>query len=61
MVFKSLHLARHRELRPFNIKQQRNWLTEHSSSEGSHNIVIQAFWMVWWLWLQNACRRWPRR
>jgi hypothetical protein len=17
--------------------------------------------MVWWLWIQNACRRWPRK
>jgi dolichol-phosphate mannosyltransferase len=31
------------------------------SSKLSRNIVIEAFWMVWWLWLQNGCRRWPRR
>jgi len=31
------------------------------SSKLSGHIVVEAFWMVWWLWLQNACRRWPRR
>ncbi len=31
------------------------------SSKLSRNIVFEAFWMVWWLWLQNACRRWPRK
>jgi dolichol-phosphate mannosyltransferase len=31
------------------------------SSKLSRSIVIEAFWMVWWLWLQNGCRRWPRR
>jgi dolichol-phosphate mannosyltransferase len=31
------------------------------SSKLSRGIVIEAFWMVWWLWLQNGCRRWPRK
>jgi len=31
------------------------------SSKLSQDIVIEAFWMVWWLWLQNGCRRWPRK
>ena len=31
------------------------------SSKLSRHIVIEAFGMVWWLWLQNACRRWPRK
>ena len=31
------------------------------SSKLSRNIVFEAFWMVWWLWIQNACRRWPRK
>jgi dolichol-phosphate mannosyltransferase len=30
-------------------------------SKLSRGIVIEAFWMVWWLWLQNGCRRWPRQ
>jgi dolichol-phosphate mannosyltransferase len=30
-------------------------------SKLSRHIVVEAFWMVWWLWLQNGCRRWPRR
>src|SRR5208283_857724 len=30
------------------------------SSKLSRGIVIEAFWMVWWLWLQNGLRRWPR-
>jgi dolichol-phosphate mannosyltransferase len=29
-------------------------------SKLSRHIVIEAFWMVWWLWLQNSFRRWPR-
>ena len=29
------------------------------SSKLSRHIVIEAFWMVWWLWLQHGCRRWP--
>jgi dolichol-phosphate mannosyltransferase len=31
------------------------------ASKLSRNIVIEAFWMVWWLWLKNGCRRWPRK
>ena len=30
------------------------------SSKLSQDIVVEAFWMVWWLWLQNCCRRFPR-
>jgi dolichol-phosphate mannosyltransferase len=30
-------------------------------SKLSRGIVIEAFWMVWWLWLQNTGRRWPRQ
>jgi dolichol-phosphate mannosyltransferase len=33
----------------------------HGSSKLSRGIVFEAFWMVWWLWLQNGGRRWPRR
>jgi dolichol-phosphate mannosyltransferase len=31
------------------------------SSKLSRHIVIEAFWMVWWLWLRNGLRRWPRK
>ncbi len=31
----------------------------HSKMAGS--IINEAFWMVWRLWLQNGCRRWPRK
>jgi dolichol-phosphate mannosyltransferase len=31
------------------------------TSKLSGGIVTEAFWMVWWLWLQNGCRRWPRK
>jgi dolichol-phosphate mannosyltransferase len=31
------------------------------SSKISRGIIIEAFWMVWRLWLQNGCRRRPRR
>jgi dolichol-phosphate mannosyltransferase len=31
------------------------------SSKLSRGIVAEAFWMVWWLWLQNGFRRWPRK
>ena len=31
------------------------------ASKITRGIIIEAFWMVWWLWLQNGCRRWPRR
>jgi dolichol-phosphate mannosyltransferase len=30
------------------------------SSKLSRDIVIEAFWMVWWLWVQNGFRRSPR-
>ncbi len=30
------------------------------SSKLSRGIVIEAFWMVWWLWVQNGFRRSPR-
>ena len=30
-------------------------------SKLSRGIVTEAFWMVWWLWLQNGLRRWPRQ
>jgi dolichol-phosphate mannosyltransferase len=31
------------------------------SSKISRGIIIEAFGMVWRLWLQNGCRRSPRR
>ena len=31
------------------------------TSKMSSRIIGEAFWMVWWLWLRNGCRRWPRR
>jgi dolichol-phosphate mannosyltransferase len=31
------------------------------ASKLSRSIVVEAFWMVWWLWLQNGLRRWPHR
>jgi len=31
------------------------------ASKITRGIIIEAFWMVWWLWLQNGCRRWPRQ
>ena len=31
------------------------------SSKLSRGIVVEAFWMVWWLWIQNGLCRWPRR
>ena len=31
------------------------------SSKLSRGIVTEAFWMVWWLWLQSGFRRWPRK
>ena len=30
------------------------------ASKISRSIIIEAFWMVWWLWLQNCLRRWPQ-
>ncbi|HEX7653927.1 MAG TPA: polyprenol monophosphomannose synthase [Verrucomicrobiae bacterium] len=31
------------------------------ASKLSRSIVVEAFWMVWWLWLQNGCRRYAKR
>ena len=31
------------------------------TSKISRGIIFEAFWMVWRLWLQNRCRRSPRR
>jgi dolichol-phosphate mannosyltransferase len=31
----------------------------HSKMSG--HIVSEALWMVWWLWLRNGLRRWPRK
>lgn len=31
------------------------------TSKLSGHIVYEAVWMVWRLWLQNGCRRWPRK
>lgn len=31
------------------------------ASKLSRHIVIEAFWMVWWLWLQNRFHRRPRK
>jgi dolichol-phosphate mannosyltransferase len=28
-------------------------------SKLTQHIIFEAFWMVWWLWLQNSLRRWP--
>ena len=30
-------------------------------SKMSRHIVTEALWMVWWLWLHNGLRRWPRK
>ena len=30
-------------------------------SKMAGSIINEAFWLVWRLWLQNGCRRWPRR
>jgi dolichol-phosphate mannosyltransferase len=32
---------------------------EHGQSKMSGHIVREALWMVWKLWLQHGCRRWP--
>jgi dolichol-phosphate mannosyltransferase len=32
----------------------------NGASKLSRGIVIEAFWMVWWLLVQNGFRRWPR-
>ena len=34
---------------------------EHGQSKMSGHIVREALFMVWRLWLQNGCRRWPRK
>ena len=31
------------------------------TSKLSRGIVFEAFWMVWWLWVQNGFRRSPRK
>jgi len=31
------------------------------ASKISRSIIIEAFLMVWWLWLQNCLRRWPKK
>jgi len=31
------------------------------ASKINRAIIIEAFWMVWWLWLQNGLRRWPQK
>ena len=33
----------------------------HGNSKISGRIVFEALWMVWHLWMQNGCRRRPRR
>jgi dolichol-phosphate mannosyltransferase len=33
----------------------------HGTSKLSRHIVYEAIWMVWRLWLQNGCRRWPKK
>ena len=33
----------------------------HGQSKMAGSIINEAFWLVWRLWLQNGCRRWPRR
>ncbi len=33
----------------------------HGQSKMAGGIINEAFWLVWRLWLQNGCRRWPRR
>ncbi len=37
--------------------------TERSEghSKLTRHIIFEAFWMVWWLWLQNGLRRRPRQ
>ena len=30
-------------------------------SKLTRHIIFEAFWMVWWLWLQNGLRRWPHK
>ncbi len=47
----------------FNVTEVPITFTERveGTSKLSRGIVTEAFWMVWWLWLQNGCRRWPRK
>ena len=33
----------------------------HGQSKMAGSIINEAFWLVWRLWWQNGCRRWPRR
>ena len=33
----------------------------HGQSKMAGGIINEAFWLVWRLWWQNGCRRWPRR
>ena len=46
----------------FKVKETPIVFTERvqGSSKLSRKIVYEAFWMVWWLWIQNGLRRWPR-
>ena len=32
----------------------------NGASKLSRGIVVEAFWMVWWLLVQNGFRRWPK-
>jgi dolichol-phosphate mannosyltransferase len=47
----------------FNIAEVPIIFTERveGHSKLSRGIVVEAFWMVWWLWLQNGLRRRPRK
>ena len=33
----------------------------HGVSKMTGSIANEAFWLVWRLWVQNGCRRWPRK
>ncbi|MEY4916774.1 MAG: putative glycosyltransferase CsbB [Verrucomicrobiota bacterium] len=33
----------------------------HGVSKMTGGIANEAFWLVWRLWVQNGCRRWPRK
>jgi len=46
----------------FNIAEVPIIFTERiaGASKITRGIILEAFWMVWWLWLQNGLRRWPR-
>ena len=47
----------------FNIAEVPIIFTERiaGASKITRGIILEAFWMVWWLWLQNGLRRWPRK